>query len=275
MIRSLPRILAVLVNYGDEQINYLQQVVKELKGFSKYDVTVIVNSNMDLSIEGIDKVNVFELDDYQLLPQTCRKVIWENKNEFDIFIYGENDHLFLEKHIDNHIKYSKILPKTRISGLIQFEEDETGKYYPGYHLDFDWDFNSVEIYEDKVFAHFNNVHQATFILTKEQLIKIGKKINFCELVNDFELSVFELIIRKVKRKLGLNIPRHNIYSVKCKVNTDIFKYGGMKKLICISDFEDNLIHHLPNIYINGLKGRQKLRSDFNKMDNAIDELLKI
>ena len=48
----------------------------------------------------------------------------------------------------------------------------------------------------------------------------------------------------------------------------------MKKVICISEFEDSLIHHLPNLYIEGAEGRQKLRSDSEKMENAVRELLK-
>lgn len=264
-------IIAVLVNYGEEQITYLEKVIEEFRSFDKYDVTIIVNSNIPLSLAGIDKVNVFELGDYQLLPLTCRKVVWENRNKFDLFIYGENDHLFKEKHIDNHLDYAKIIPKNRISGLIQYEEDETGKYYPGYHCDFEWNFNSVEVYEGKKFAHFNNVHQATFILTKEQLLSIGKKINFLELVN--ENTFVAKIKRKIRKKLGLKVERQDKYSVKCKVNTDIYLYGGMKKLICISDFEDNLIHHLPNLYIHGNKGRNKLRSDSIRMKESVKKLL--
>ncbi|MDR6846416.1 hypothetical protein [Flavobacterium granuli] len=265
------RVLVVLVNYGEEQISYLEKVIKEFRSFEKYDVTIIVNSNIPLSLAGIDKVNVFELDDYQLLPLTCRKVIWENRNEFDVFIYGENDHLFIEKHIDNHLEYAKILPKNRISGLIQYEENETGKYYPGYHFDFEWDFNSVEVYEGKTFAHFNNVHQATFILTQEQLFRVGNKINFLELEN--ENTLYAKIKRKIRKKFGLKVERENKYSVKCKVNTDIYLFGGMKKMICITDFEDNLIHHLPNLYINGNEGRNKLRSDSVRMEQSVKKIL--
>jgi hypothetical protein len=268
------KLLAVLVNYGDEQLNYLNEVIAQLKSFLKYDVTVIVQSNIPLNIEGVDEVNVCKLRDYQLLPLTCRKIIWQNKNDYDIFIYGENDHLFLEKHVDNHIKYSKILPKNRIPGLIQYEEDSTGKYYPGYHLDFEWDFKSVQVFKDKIFAHFKNTHQASFILTKDQLMKVGKKIDFENLTPDPSRLLFNKIKRKVKIKFGIKVERLNKYSVKCKVNTDIYDYGGMKKVICISEFEDNLIHHLPNLYIKGQKGRLKLRSDSKKMDKAITMLIK-
>ncbi|WP_394758878.1 hypothetical protein [Flavobacterium sp.] len=279
MDTNLTKVLAVLVNYGEEQLFYLEQVVKELKSFKKYDVTVIVNSNIDLNISGIDKVNVIALDNYQLLPLTCRKVLWENRNDYDIFIYGENDHLFLEKQLDNHILYSKILPKNRITGLIQIEKDETGIYYPGYHsgkgYHFEWDFNSVETYGEKKFAHFSNLHQATFILTKEQLLRIGKKIDFLALVDETEkpyIAYLNKIYKKIFEKKLIN--KELSYSLKCKVNTDIYKYAGLKKLICISDFQDNMIHHLPNVYIEGIEGRKKMRSDSERMQKALNRLLK-
>jgi hypothetical protein len=73
----------------------------------------VVQSNIPLDIDGIDQVNVVELDDYQLLPFTGRTVIWENRDHFDMFAYGENDHLFKEHHFDNHIRYSNILPNNK------------------------------------------------------------------------------------------------------------------------------------------------------------------
>lgn len=247
-------ILAVLVNYGEEQLHYLQQVVTSLKSFKKYNVTIIVNSNISLNhIKGIDHVNVIELNDYQLLPLTCKQVIWHYRDEFDIFLFGENDHLFNERHIDNYLRYTSILPDNRIAGLIQYEENETGRYYPAYHAHYDWDYDSVEEYEGLKFAHFTNIHQATFILNQEQLLCIGQLYDFTQFFGTSH------------------------YSVKCKVNTDIYQFCGMKKLICISEFEDNLIHHLPNIYINGGPGvveyRKQQRSTQNRITNALSKLL--
>lgn len=246
------KVFVALVNYGDEQINFLEKVVNELKSFKKYDVTVVVNSNIPLNIPNIDKVNLFQdMNDYQLLPLTCRTTIIENINDYDVFVYGENDHLFKEIHIDKHVEYSKILPNNRISGLIQYEENNDGKFYPAYHAHYDWDYSSVEVYDNKLFAHFTNVHQATFILTKEQLINISKQ-------HDFR-----------------NFFGKSKYSVKCKVNTDIYDFCGMKKMICISEFKDNIIHHLPNLYIHGENGRNKnQRSDNKKMNDSLIRLFK-
>jgi len=247
--------LAVLVNYGDNQLQYLKQVVQELKSFKKYDVSVIVNSNIPLDIDSIDKVNIIKLRNYQYLPLTCRQVIWNHKDDFDIFIYGENDHLLKEYHVDKHLEYLKIIPNDRITGLIAYEENEAGRHYPAYHWRYDWDYNSVEEYQGKKFAHFTCVHQATFILTKEQLHKIGKMYDFTQFLGPEPKSW-------LKR-----------YSVKCRVNTDIYQLCGMKKLICISEFEDNLIHHLPNYYINGEQGRKKLGSSDDVMQKAINRML--
>lgn len=245
------RVLAVLVNYGTEQLEYLQQVVNELNSFDKYNVTVIVNSNIPLdSIYGIDRVNIIQLEDYEYLPQTCKRTMWKYKDDFDLFLYGENDHLFKEHHLDKYLEYTDILPDDRIAGLIQYEENETGRYYPAYHLHYEWEDGSVEEYDGRLFAHFKNLHQATFILTKEQLHRIG------ELQNGF-FHFFGL----------------SEYSMKCKVNTDIYQFCDMKKLICISEFEDNLIHHLPNVYINGSKGRRQYNSGEDKMMNRINELI--
>lgn len=264
-------ILVVLVNYGVEQLSYLDRIIAEFRSFKNYKVKIVVNSNIYLANRNIDKLNVIELDDYQLLPMTCRRVIWENRKEFDIFIYGENDHLMLEKHIDKHLEYAEILPRNRISGLLQYEINETGRYFPGYHFDFEWDFKKVEIYDGKIFAHFSNLHQASFILTRNQLLKVGQRFNFNVQVN--EKTLLSRLFRKVRGLMTLSLERQNKYSVKCKVNTDIYKYGGMKKLICITDFEDNLIHHLPNIYIDGLLGRKKYRAEDNQMKVAINRLL--
>jgi hypothetical protein len=267
------RLLAVLVNYGNEQLDYLQEVVTALKKFQKYEVTIIVQSNIPLDIEGVDKVNVVKLKNYQFLPLTCREEIWKRKDDFDVFIYGENDHLFLEKHVDKHIEYANILQEDRITGLIQYEESTDGLYYPGYHGHFDWDFSSVEEHGGKKFAYFRNTHQATFIITKAQLEKISKNIDFTKLIRykpSYVLNTFLNSLRKVIKK---PIQEPFRYSTKCKVNTDIYDFGGMKKMICISEIQDNLIHHLPNIYIKGLKGREMLNSDQIRMDAALKRMI--
>tara|TARA_R110001606_G_scaffold199309_1_gene346967 strand:- start:573 stop:1100 length:528 start_codon:yes stop_codon:yes gene_type:complete len=138
-------------------------------------------------------------------------------------MFGENDHLFKEHHVDKHLEYYSFLPDNKITGLIQFEQYDRGKFYCGFHASYGWDINSIEIWNGKIFASPQNIHQATFILTKEQLHKIGKIHDFTKFFGDSH------------------------YSVKCKVNTDIYQFCNMKKLICISELPSNQIEHLPGI----------------------------
>lgn len=267
-------ILVAIVNYGSDQLDYLQKVIDTLRSFEKYKVTIIVNSNVSLhEVQGIDKMNVIELYNgpfnfkqllfkmkfrkrwdgslytYKLLPMTCRRVIDQESENFDYFLFTENDHLWKEHHVDKFIEYESILPENRISGLIQYEQDETGMYFPAYHDEYDWDYDSVEAYGGKKFAHFTNINQSSFMISKRQLKRIKEQYDFTQF---FAKDHYRLIP---------------------KTNTDVYQYCGMKKVICISEFEYNIIHHLPNIYINGILGRRQLRSDQNRMTQALQRLL--
>lgn len=270
----MKNILVVLVNYGSEQLDYLQKVVSTIKSFEKYNTTIVVNSNIALDeIRGIDRVNVLErynkfydlsdllfkisilnhwngrLYSYQLLPMTCRRVIDQESENFDYFLFTENDHLWLERHVDKFIEYEKILPENRIAGLIQYEEEDNGKHFPAYHRRYDWDYNSVEEYGGKKFAHFTNVNQSSFLISKQQLKRIKEQRDFTQFFSK------------------------DHYRTIPKTNTDIYQHCGMKKVICISEFDDNIIHHLPNIYIDGKLGRNQLGSDENRMQEALQRLL--
>ena len=139
-----------------------------------------------------------------LIQKLLQNEISTNHNKY-FLISEENDHLWLEHHVDKFIEYEKILPENRIAGLIQYEFNESGRYYPGYHSYFDWEYDSVEIHNNKVFAHFNNVHQACFLISSKQLKKISKKHDFTNFMS-------------IKKK----------YSIKCKVNTEIYEDCGLK-----------------------------------------------
>ncbi|MUP44171.1 hypothetical protein E0K83_00240 [Gramella sp. BOM4] len=270
---SRVRVLAVIVNYGTEQLSFLNQMVSALNEFGKYDIDIIVHSNEALDINGVKEVKVFGLDDYRYLPATCRKTISENKDLYDLYFYSENDLLIREKHFDNFLSYSKILPSNRIPGLIRFELKNGQKIFPDYHGNFDWQYNSVEKYNGKVFAHFTNLHQASFLLTNRQLNKVVNKFDFGKLVED-RIPIRYKIKRKIRYWLGLKTKKYYIYDVLCKTCTDIYQYGGLKKVICISEFDENMIHHISDIYAKGDKGKYLVMADEKIMNNALDQLQK-
>jgi hypothetical protein len=132
---------------------------------------------------------------------------------------------------------------------MQYEISDQGRFYPAYHGDYDWDYSAVERYGNLLFAHFTNVHQASFLISQKQLLKIKEKHDFS------------------------NFLSCDHYRLMPKANTDIYRYAGMKKLICISEFEQNLIHHLPNLYVHGDKGREIFNTEENRMQKALKRML--
>lgn len=248
------KILAVLVNFGKDQIEYLQRVVSELKSFSKYNVTIVLQTNLPIEeVNGVDITNVIRMRNYQILPLTCRKVIQDECDNYDYFIYSENDHLWKESHVDKMIEYEKILPEDRIAGLIQFETNEQGeRFYPALHKNFGWSRGSVEEYKGLSFAHFSNIHQASFFLSRKQLSRILSEKDFTNFMT-------------------------SDYSEKCKTNTDIYNYKdcGMHKLICISEFEDSLIQHLPGVYCLEVKGRSFYKNSTASERSMQDQLCRL
>ena len=52
-------LLVVIVNYGYDQLSYLNDMIIALRKFKKYNVKIVVNSNIPLDIDGIYKINLF------------------------------------------------------------------------------------------------------------------------------------------------------------------------------------------------------------------------
>ena len=254
----MKKILVTIVNYGTDQLQYLEQVVKEFGSFDKekYSVDICVHSNIILPEQftqyNLKTVIVDNLDDYDKLPFTTRQTIYDNRNDYDLFIYNENDHLITQNNVDSFLKVTEILPKDYIAGNIQYESYPE-YFYPGYHAHYGWKKDSVFKIGEYVFAEFTNKHQGSFILTKEQLTQAISKLDFLH-----------------------DVIRDSGYNMKPRAGTDVYTHAGFKKVICISHFNDFLIWHLPNKYRDhkGDYETQMGRFD-NIMQQNIKELLGI
>ena len=59
------KILAVIVNYSDNQLEYLDKVVSEFESFKDFEVDIIIHSNIELQIleQQYNNVKVNVIDD--------------------------------------------------------------------------------------------------------------------------------------------------------------------------------------------------------------------
>jgi len=232
------KILIVIANYGVNQINYAKQLVKEYKSWPE-EVDVIINTNVALNIEGaVD--NVMLLEDTMLYPKSTLRTIYENKGKYDLYIFCEADVLITYKNIKYWLQATNDLPLDIYAGFMRYEIDEaSNKPYPANRSYNDmhhqrnpwvWDYDSVFVHKGIAYAQFTNTHQACLVFNDAQLDFIHSKMDISD-INHINPNV--------------NFP-HNALE---RVDMDIFPFFR-KKVLPISRFDDCLVHHVQNRYVN-------------------------
>jgi 2-polyprenyl-3-methyl-5-hydroxy-6-metoxy-1,4-benzoquinol methylase len=222
------RILVAIASYGMSNDIYLSQLLKEYRSMS-FDTHIVLLSNVDKS-RAFPGTETFVADlrgkDPWSLPFPHKQIFADRVNEYDLFIYSENDTPMTERNIGAFLEVSEALPETEIAGFLRYERAPNSSVnYPDTHGHFHWDPQSVRSRGKEVFAHFTNEHSACYILTRQQLKRAIDSGGF------------------------LVEPHQGVYDLLCSAATDPYTQCGFEKLICISRLDDFLVHHLPNKYV--------------------------
>ncbi len=218
--------LVAIASYGVRNDGYLHQLVNEYKSMS-FDVDIVVLSNIRKDVAAGVEVVVVALKgkDPWSLPFPHKQIFADRLNDYDLFVYSEDDTLLRETNIRAFLKVSAVLPETEVPGFLRFERAPDGlRNYPEIHGRFHWDPQSVRNRGGYQFAAFTNEHAACYVLSQSQLRRAILSGGF------------------------LVEPHQGKYDLLCSAATDPYTQCGLQKLICISHIDDFLIHHLPNKY---------------------------
>ncbi|MCK1631818.1 MULTISPECIES: methyltransferase domain-containing protein [unclassified Bradyrhizobium] len=241
-----PRVLVAIASYGSSNDRYLEQIIKEYRSMP-FAVDVVMLSN-------IDKSTAFETEclvglptsDPWSLPFAHKKLFAERRDQYDLFIYSEDDILISERNVRAWLNVTPLLPDNEIAGFIRVEIGDDGKRsYPDVHAYFHWDTSSVRRRGDHVLAHFTNEHAACFVLTREQLR------------NALNSGRFDVL------------PYDGKYDLPCTAATDPYTQCGLKKLIPVSHLEEFTVHHMSNKYVG------KVGTTAEEFDRQVEALLQI
>ena len=104
------KLLVVIANYGTNQLSHLDKVLYEYKNYKNIDVDIIVHTNETIS-NNVNQILIKNLDNWNRLPFTTRKTIFDRKDDYDLFIYSENDHLITENNVKSFLNVTHILPE--------------------------------------------------------------------------------------------------------------------------------------------------------------------
>lgn len=240
------RLLVVIASYGTANNAYLDRVIKEYQSMS-FDVDLVIISNIDKKpAAGIECVVGLPNKNPWSLPFAHKELFAARVDQYDLFIYSEDDILITERNIGAFLDVTSVLNEDEVAGLMLVEKASSGELnYPQAHGSFHWDCTSVKIRGNYYLAHFTNEHAASYVLTQQQLARAIASGGF--LVGTHEGK----------------------YDLPCTAATDPYTQCGFKKLIPISHIDDFSAHHLPNKYIN------RLGVDRSQLDAQLSVLMQI
>ena len=223
------RLLVVIASFGEKNLDYLKSVIRTYQGMS-LDVGIIVVSNApkDLGpdvrvIVGLPTKNPWSL------PFAHKPIFAEQADAYDLFIYSEDDMAVTEKNIQAFLRITPHLEPNEIAGFLRYEVDPSGTWsLPDVHDSFHWKADSVRRRDHYTIAQFTNDHAGFYILTRGHLRKALASENY------------------------LRPPYEGRYGFLETAATDPYTCCTFRKVICISDLNDFLIHHTPNKYLGRL-----------------------
>jgi 2-polyprenyl-3-methyl-5-hydroxy-6-metoxy-1,4-benzoquinol methylase len=224
---SADKILVAIASYGHGNDRFLAQLIREYRSMP-FEIDIVVLSNIAKDCGPDVKVVVgLPSKDPWSLPFAHKEIFAAKLNNYDLFIYSEDDILITETNIRAFLKMSAVLPDDRVAGFLRIEKGSDGQtYFPEVHHRFHWIPDSVMSRDDYVFASFSNEHAACYLLTRGQLRQAISSGGF------------------------LVGPHQDKYDLLCTAATDPYTQCGFRKVVCISHLDDCTVHHLPNKYLD-------------------------
>ena len=235
-----PKMLVAIANHGTKNRHFLDRLLREYRSMKRYDIDVVVLSNIPKDLGPDVEVRVgAPIKDPWSLPFGHKQLFHDRLEDYDLFIYSEDDTLISEGNVDAFVEETVTLPDDVVAGFMRYEVSPEGrKFYSSMHSHYHWDPKSVVRIGNSLYAYYTNEHAACFILTREQL-------------------------RRAIDSGGFMLPaRKGRYDMLVTAATDPYTQCGMRKMICISRFDEFCLHHLPNVYC----GKLGLDADLGRLE---------
>ena len=238
-------ILVAIANHGTKNDRFAARLIDEYRCM-RHRVEIVVLSNIPKPWPGIEVRIGAPTSDPWSLPFAHKRLFAERIEEFDLFIYTEDDTLLTEAHIDAFLEATEVLPSEYVAGFLREERDGGGRrYISSAHSHFHWDPGTVQRRGDKLFASFTNDHSACYVLTRAQL----------QLALDSGGFLVD--------------PHDERYDLLVTAATDPYTQCGLRRLVCVSELDRFVMPHLPSAYI----GRMGLeREAFETQAVALAEI---
>jgi len=221
------KILVAIPHNGERTRQFIEPVMAEYRAMT-HDVDFVVMSDVPKSFgPGVDVLVGLPAKDPWSLPFTHKRYFADRVDDYDAFIYSEDDILVTQRNVDAFFEVTPHLRDDEIAGFFRVEKRPDGATsYDMVHAYYRWDSTSVRERGGELYAHFTNEHAAVYILTQDHLRRAIASGGF--LVEPYQYR----------------------YDLLCTCATDPYTSCGMTKLICLTRLKDFEVHHIPNKYLD-------------------------
>jgi hypothetical protein len=229
----MTKVYVSIATYGTKNFPYLNKVIDTYKSMTEFECDIYVTGTSILSRPDITFITKIDPKNTVFFH---RSDILYVKDNYDLFIFTEDDILITEEVLKTFCRYDSILPIDTVLGQIRFEYADSNRYL----IDI-WPYingyNHIERKHFEIQSHefftLKNPHQSSWILTKEKLKHV--------------IDNTEFVIEDTS-SLGLESGATSIYS-----NWEGGPSGIIKKVYTenVTDLENSLIEHLPGNHCNG------------------------
>jgi len=220
------KILVTIANHGTGNREFLDQLLAAYRNFPiEVDLIVVSNIPKDLGLD-VEVVVGVPTENPWSLPFAHRPIFKEKLDQYDLFIYSEDDTLITWANIKAFLEECETLEENEIPGFLRTEKGPDGrKYFSTCHSFFRWIPGSVVSRNGKLWAKYSNEHAACFVATKKQLAQAIRNEGFP------------------------SEPHEGRFDMLCSAATDIYTKGGLNRLVCLDRIPEFSLPHLPNKYI--------------------------
>jgi SAM-dependent methyltransferase len=241
------RMLVAIANHGTKNQHHLRTVLDGYRAMEhEVDIVVLSDEPKDLGPDVEVRVGA-PTTDPRSLPFAHRPLFVERADDYDLFLYSEDDTLVTQRHVDAFVEVNDLLPDHEVPGFQRYEQTPDGsRYYSSIHSTYRWDPTSVLRKGGETFADHTNLHSALYLVTRTQLqhaIESG----------------------------GFDVPPHRgpSWSLMVTAVSDIYLQCGLRRRLCVSRMDDFLVHHLPDVYIGKLGvGETEYRTQLQAVEDV-------
>jgi 2-polyprenyl-3-methyl-5-hydroxy-6-metoxy-1,4-benzoquinol methylase len=221
------RLLVAIASYGVKNLEFLKRIIGSYKALPmKVSIIVLSEAPKDLG-GGVEVVVGLPSQNPWSLPFAHKPIFAQRLEQFDLFVYSEDDMEVTEQNIEAFLRVNAALEPDEIAGYLRYEIDSSGsRVLTDVHGGYRWKPDSVKRRREYTVAEYTNEHAAFYLLTQAQLRKAIASGGFlCE-------------------------PYEGRHDMLCAAATDPYTRCGFRKVICISELGSFLIRHMSNLYVN-------------------------